>query len=1059
VAGRDTHKVTVRVALCRDLTVDRDGEVFSGPRLGTRKARVFVAALAAAPRGAVSLDRLADAVWADRPPRNPQANLATLASRLRRVVGDGFIEPGPASYALARGVVLDVDAADDLVTAAASRLARGEGTLAVAGATRALDLLGETERLAEECDGPWADGLRVRVVDLRREARHVRSAAATITGQPDLARSSAASAVASDPYDERAHRDLMEALAVDGRATAALEVYAGLATRLADDLGTDPDPQTQLLQLSLLRGESLGPRVVAASTPRRPGLVGRAEELRRLDRAWGEASSGRSSLVMVAGVPGIGKTALLAEASMVAARSGGLVLTAQCRPGERSLFLQPFVEVLRPILLALPEPTLRTLLGGHLPTWTRLLPELAELFGLPATTEMSHDLVRRRSFDAVSAVLTGLAERQPVLLTLDDLQYGANVTADLLAHLAARLTGAQVLVVAASRVEGLPRLSHLTPPGETLLLGPLAPSAVGALATAAGFGARSEEVQARSQGHPLSVVASLQALAAGTAGVPADIAASVAAQLDHLEEAPAELAGAASVLGTRVEPVVLAGLVDRPEVDVVHGCERLVRAGLLVGAGRHYDFVNDLVQEAVLATVPPALGVAYHRRAADLLADRPEQMARHAHGAGEPDRAARGYLEAARRARRTAALDDALALADLAGTHSASAEPGLVAAVLLERARVNEARADYQAAEDDLLRARALAGAVADARLRMRITRVLGGDVSIARRRPLAEVVGHNLEGLELAAGLGDAVAESIFRARLVVLDSTRLHLDEALARAETGLAHARATGFPEVVARSLDGLKSVHFYCGDVAALGTVLDELIPLLTDLRTPWLLQWALLESSLLPAAAGRWTRAGQRVDEALAVNAETGYGAYAGFFLAQRGWFARLAGDLGAALADGRRAVAETSPVDHPWWYATATGSCATTLLEMGRRDEAAQLAADGLEVLGHEAGAAYRLRCLAPLAAAGGGGLEEADQLLQGIRAPEGRAWIWGADAYETVAAGWVAAGEPERAAAAVRPLLAATGRAWSALHARALQSSSATSSAARSAPSSGTAR
>lgn len=1040
--------MTVRLTLCGTLTVTRLDEVLAGPRLGTRKARVLLAALAAAPRAGVTLDRLTEAVWPDRPPRDPQGNLATLASRLRKVVGDGLIEPGPASYALGRGVALDVDEADDLVAAAVSRLARGEATLAVAAAGRALALLGDADGLAEECDGAWADGLRSRVAELRREARHVRSAAATVTGQSDLARASAAAAAEADPYDERAHRDLMVALVRDGRASAALDLYAALTDRLADELGTDPDPETRQLQLAVLRGEPLGGAPASAPPRRAAALVGREAELGHLDRAWSDAARGRPSLVVVTGVPGIGKTRLLAEVSSAAAASGGLVLSARCRPGERSLFLQPFVEVLRPVLLALPEPTLRTLLGGHLAPWTRLLPELGDLFGSVPGPEVSHALARRRSFDAVVAVVTGLAARQPVLLAIDDLQYGADVTADLVAHLAARLDGSPVLVVAAARTEGLAALRHVTALGEQLALGPLPPSAVDALATAAGFGGRAGEVHARSLGHPLSVVASLQALASGTPGLPDDIAGAVAAQLDLLDEEPAEAAGAASVLGTRVEPRLLAGLVGRPEVDVVLTCERLVRTGLMTRAGDVYDFANDLVQEAVLATLPLPLAVAYHRRAADLTADRPEQMAWHARAAGEPDRAALGSLEAGRRARRSGALDDALALLDQAAENAATADdPALVARVLLERARVHEARADYAAAERDCLAARRTAELTADPRLRMRSSRLLGGDVSVARRRPLLEVIEHNREGLAVAAELGDPVAEAVFRTRLVVLDATRLRLTDALGRAEAGLGEARVTGFPEVVARSLDGLKSVHAYCGDATGLRVVLDELIPLLVDLRLSWLLQWALLESALVPAAEGRWAEARRRVDDALEANRETGYGAYTGFFRAQRGWLARLSGDLDSAVEDGRRSVAESSPTDHPWWYATAAGTHAVTLLQLGRRDEAADLCRAGLGALSGEAGAAYRLRCLAPLAAATGEGLLEADRLLTGIQAPASRAWVSGADAYDAVAAAWLEAGEPARAHGALAPLLDATGpRHWAAVHTRLRQSSSASS-------------
>jgi hypothetical protein len=87
------------------------------------------------------------------------------------------------------------------------------------------------------------------------------------------------------------------------------------------------------------------------------------------------------------------------------------------------------------------------------------------------------------------------------------------------------------------------------------------------------------------------------------------------------------------------------------------------------------------------------------------------------------------------------------------------------------------------------------------------------------------------------------------------------------------------------------------------------------------------------------------------------------------------------------------------------------------------------------------------LRCLAPLAAATGEGLLEADRLLAGIQVPAGRAWVSGADAYDAVAAAWLEAGEPARAHVALAPLLDATGpRHWAAVHTRLRQSSSASS-------------
>jgi hypothetical protein len=85
---------------------------------------------------------------------------------------------------------------------------------------------------------------------------------------------------------------------------------------------------------------------------------------------------------------------------------------------------------------------------------------------------------------------------------------------------------------------------------------------VESLAVAAGFGPHAAQVQARTLGHALSVVASLQALASGSSGIPQDVAAAVAAQLVRLDQETAEIARGAAVLGTWVDPQVLARLVE-----------------------------------------------------------------------------------------------------------------------------------------------------------------------------------------------------------------------------------------------------------------------------------------------------------------------------------------------------------------------------------------------------------------------------------------------------------------------------------------------------------------
>ncbi len=102
---------------------------------------------------------------------------------------------------------------------------------------------------------------------------------------------------------------------------------------------------------------------------------------------------------------------------------------------------------------------------------------------------------------------------------------------------------------------------------------------------------------------------------------------------------------------------------------------------------------------------------------------------------------------------------------------------------------------------------------------------------------------------------------------------------------------------------------------------------------------------------------------------------------------------------------------------------------------------------------------AGRLRCLAALAALTGdpADLAAASAVLDAVECPPRTAWVVGADCYLLVARAALAAGDPDRAAAAVEPLRIATTGTWpavrSSLEELPRQSSSSTNEAARSAP------
>jgi hypothetical protein len=319
-------------------------------------------------------------------------------------------------------------------------------------------------------------------------------------------------------------------------------------------------------------------------------------------------------------------------------------------------------------------------------------------------------------------------------------------------------------------------------------------------------------------------------------------------------------------------------------------------------------------------------------------------------------------------------------------------------------------------------------------------------------------------QGLRLAATLGDRRAEADFSTRLTVLDASRLRLRTALQRAERAVERATAAGSEEALVLALDGLKTVWAYLGDPERLGTVVAELEPRVRARNDTWLLQWVVFESSLVAAAESRWDDAHGLVAEALELNRLSGYPAYAGYLRAHDGWYARLAGDLDTARDVGRRAVDDSSLVDHPWWYAVAAGLMATTLVASGELDAAANLVRPALGGTASPS-AGGRLRCLAALARStrDPAAVAAATRLLDEVDCPEGQAWVIGADCHLQLAAAARDRGDLVEALRLVEPLRAPTSRAWAALRPEldlvVAHSTSSTSSAATAAPSPGTAR
>jgi hypothetical protein len=105
-------------------------------------------------------------------------------------------------------------------------------------------------------------------------------------------------------------------------------------------------------------------------------FVGRRQEMDELKAALDNALSGRGSLVMLVGEPGIGKTRLAEEFGVYAGLRGAQVLTGRCYEGEVALPYRPFVEAFRQYIHGRPDPELRGELGEGAPEVAKLVSEV-----------------------------------------------------------------------------------------------------------------------------------------------------------------------------------------------------------------------------------------------------------------------------------------------------------------------------------------------------------------------------------------------------------------------------------------------------------------------------------------------------------------------------------------------------------------------------------------------------------------------------------------------------------------------------------------------------------
>jgi DNA-binding CsgD family transcriptional regulator len=487
-------------------------------------------------------------------------------------------------------------------------------------------------------------------------------------------------------------------------------------------------------------------------------LLDRLPERAALSGLLAAARAGRSGVLVLRGEPGVGKTALLDWA--VESAAGLRVVRVAGVESEMELAFAALQQLCAPMLDQL----------GSLPEPQRAA--LGVAFGLNTGAAPDRFLVGL----AVLGLLSGAAERQPLLCLVDDAQWLDRASALVLAFVARRLLAEPVAVVVAARepgeeFRGLPEL----------LVEGLGDSAARELLASVITGPLDERVRdrivAETRGNPLALLELPRGVDGvpavdGMDGVPGRIEESFRRRLEVLPAATRRL-----MLVAAAEPTGEPALVWKAAEQLGIGAEAVAPAadaGLLT-IGERVMFRHPLVRSAVYLAASPAERRAAHQALAGVTDPR-----------ADPDR------RAWHRAQATPGQDEDVAAELERSASRAQARGGLAAAaaflersaaLTLDPARRAEralaaAQAKYQAgAFDATLRLLATAEAGPPDQLRRARADLLRGQIAFASSRgsdapPLLLKAAREFEPLDSRLAREtylDALAAATFAGRLAL--------------------------------------------------------------------------------------------------------------------------------------------------------------------------------------------------------------------------------------------------------------------------------------------------
>jgi DNA-binding SARP family transcriptional activator len=414
-------------------------ELADGTHVGGKIVALLAYLVLARPEG-TSRDELMELLWDPEPGVESNQRMRQLLYDIKRALPSGVLVSTGRSVQVRRDG-LDVDVLR-------FRQASTGGRLAEAAEIYQAELLTGIAPTRASLFTEWADATRL---GLRRDLSAVLDAilddADAGIDEPKL------SALAHrrwelDPLDDDNASRWIDTLIQRGDPAGALEACQLVESAFAD-LG-DPIPGTLRAVIGRARAASIQRRPAQPHALPAPSCVGRDHELQDFSRRLSTMlRTGRGEVLRLTGIPGIGKTRLLAEMEYMARYRDVMVWRSQCHEIESRTPYSAVIDLLGP-MMGMPDvlervtPEDRSWLGALVP-----IAGEEQARGVPG----SGGTDRARLNRALASAVATLAEMQPSVVLLDDTQWSDRASLVAIHRIGLIAREIPLLIVLCSRID------------------------------------------------------------------------------------------------------------------------------------------------------------------------------------------------------------------------------------------------------------------------------------------------------------------------------------------------------------------------------------------------------------------------------------------------------------------------------------------------------------------------------------------------------------------------------------------------------------------------------